>query len=64
MDEQKLKARALVLSFQMLGLSFILAKYCAKISVNEIIEACEYNQCDSWNTKWWHKVIEEIDTIQ
>lgn len=36
------------------------AKQCAIISVDEIIEACEYNKVESYNTDWWLKVKEEI----
>jgi len=36
------------------------AKQCASIAVDEIINACEYNHVESWNTDWWEEVKKEI----
>jgi hypothetical protein len=38
-------------------------KECAKICVDQIIEACEKNHADSYNTDWWLRVKAEIEKI-
>lgn len=37
-----------------------LAKKIAVKTVDQIIDACEYNHVESWNTDWWNRVKEEI----
>jgi len=68
MDDYKLKARALILSFSMLGLSFVLAKYSAKIAVNEILDVLGgggvYSFADIKVSEYWEKVKDEIDNVQ
>jgi hypothetical protein len=39
------------------------ARKCAINCVKQIIEACEYNNVEVYNTNWWNKVIEEIKNI-
>jgi len=39
------------------------AKKCALIAVDEIINACEYNRVESYNTDWWEKVKIEINKL-
>lgn len=39
------------------------AKQCAKMAIDEIIDACEYNDVESWNTDWWNKVKAQIDGL-
>ena len=39
------------------------AKECAKMAIDEIIDACEYNSVESWNTDWWNKVKAKIDGV-
>jgi len=36
---------------------------CALICVDEIINACEYNRVESYNTDWWEKVKIEINKL-
>jgi len=31
--------------------------------IDEIIEACEYNHVESYNTDWWNKVKEELENL-
>jgi len=38
-------------------------KKCALIAVDEIINACEYNRVESYNTDWWNKVKIEINKL-
>ena len=37
-----------------------IAKQCALIAVDEVIDACEKNMVESYNTDWWNKVKQEI----
>lgn len=37
-------------------------KICINI-INEIIDACEYNNVESWNTDWWNRVKSEINKV-
>ena len=39
------------------------AKQCALVAVNEIIDTCEINLVESYNTDWWNKVKNEIDKL-
>jgi hypothetical protein len=38
-------------------------KICALIAVDEVIDACEYNEVESYNTDWWNKVKQEIEQL-
>ena len=38
-------------------------KTIALICVDEIINACEYNRVESYNTDWWEKVKIEINKL-
>jgi hypothetical protein len=63
---QLLKEFHTILNFKDSNYSFddtIKAKNCIKFTIDEIILACEYNDCDSWNTNWWNKVKSEIDLL-
>ena len=33
---------------------------CALICIEEIINACEYNYVEVYNTDWWNKVKQEV----
>jgi len=43
--------------------SDIMAIRCALIAVDEIINTCEYNRVESYNTDWWEKVKIEINKL-
>jgi hypothetical protein len=38
-----------------------IAKQCALIAIDEVIDACEINMVESYNTDWWNKVKNEIN---
>lgn len=40
------------------------AKKCALICVDQILEACEYNNVEHWNEDWWNKVKEDIENYE
>ena len=39
------------------------AKVYAGICVDEIIDACEFNNVESHNTRWWQDVKKEIELL-
>jgi len=63
MEDYEIKARALVMSYFLILQDMDKAKQCATIACKEIIEACEYNDVESWNSDWWQKTIESIQII-
>jgi len=69
MNKEKQKAVELLDKYSLLvpiefgGMDKELAKKCAKIVVDEIIKACEYNNVESYNTDWWNKVKQEINNL-
>jgi hypothetical protein len=41
-----------------------LAKKCAFVSIQAVIDACEYNNVETYNTDWWLKVREELKNLR
>lgn len=39
------------------------AKQCALFTVDEVINACEYNNVEIYNTDWCNKVKQEIEKL-
>jgi len=39
------------------------AKKCACINIDQIIQACEYNHVETYNTDWWLKVKEAVQEL-
>lgn len=40
-----------------------MCKKLALVCVDEVIQACEYNNVETYNTDWWLKVKEEIQNL-
>jgi hypothetical protein len=40
-----------------------MAKHCSIVAVDEVIDACEYNEVESYNTDWWNKVKQELEKL-
>lgn len=67
MKEHEIKARALVLSFQLLVKDFEMAKQCALISVSEVIATCPQKENEifavSKGMKYWESVNKSINKL-
>jgi|688.fasta_scaffold2631857_1 hypothetical protein len=40
-----------------------MAKKCVLITIDEVIDACEINMVESYNTDWWNKVKQELELL-
>ena len=58
------KAVLFICNFKVRGMLYEQAKECALIAIDEVIDACEINMVESYNTDWWNKVKKEINNLK